>query len=224
MDGLVHHQVIDSFVRRGYPPTVDEIAANLSIPRERAVEALQRLHEGHGVLLHPGSFDIWLAHPFSASPSAVWVAENESRGWWAPCMWCAFGIAVLAAPNATIHVRLGGETGPADIRLRDGAVVSDHVVHFALPPRDAWTNVIHFCSTVLPFRSEEDVTGWCTRHRIAQGAVISAESTLELARAWYGRHLDRDWRKWTLEQARTIFEGAGLTSEFFRIPVTKGTF
>ncbi|WP_394837763.1 alkylmercury lyase family protein [Pendulispora rubella] len=224
MESLVHHLVIDSFVRRGHPPTVDEMAAALNIPRERAAEALRRLHDGHGLVLHPGSLEVWLAHPFSASPTAVWVAADDARGWWAPCMWCAFGITVLTAPNATIHVRLGGENEPADIRLRDGAVVSDHVVHFALPPRDAWANVVHFCSTVLPFRSADDVARWCERHRLPQGAIVSAERTLDLARAWYGHHLDRDWRKWTLHEAQGIFEGAGLTGEFFRLPVTDGTF
>jgi len=223
MEDRVHHHVLESFVRRGYPSSVSEIATALEVTEAQVAEAMRRLHDGHGLVLHPDSLDVWIAHPFSASPTAVWVAEGSS-GWWAPCMWCALGIAGLAAPDATIHVRLGGEHEPADIRLRNGVVASDLVVHFAIPPRDAWTNVVHFCSTVLPFRSAESVALWCERHRITQGAIVPIAQALDLARAWYGRHLDRHWRKWTVQEAQAIFDAVGLTGEFFRLPVSDGSF
>ncbi|WP_394826953.1 alkylmercury lyase family protein [Pendulispora albinea] len=226
MEDRVHHHVIDSFVRRGYPSTAWEIAADLGATSEQVAATLRRLHDGHGLVLHPGSLDVWIAHPFSASPTAVWVAEGE-RGWWAPCMWCALGVAVLAAPNATIHARIGGEHEPVQIQLHDGAVAEDSSslgVHFAVPLRDAWANVVHFCSTVLPFRSAADVERWCERHRIAQGAVVPVAQALDLARAWYGHHLDRDWRKWTLQEAQAIFERVGLTGPFFRLPVSDGVY
>ena len=31
-------------------------------------------------------------HPFSLSPAATWIQQGE-QGWWAPCIWCGFGIA-----------------------------------------------------------------------------------------------------------------------------------
>src|SRR5262249_31700123 len=161
---------------------------------------------------------------FSASPTGVWVQGTE-RGWWAPCLWCAMGIAVLAAPDAVVHTRIGGEREEACIRLRSGRLVSDDLaVHFALPARDAWSNVVHWCATVLPFRAVADVAPWCTRHGLPYGDVVPLTTVLELARSWYGRHLDRDWRKWTLAEAQAIFDRVGLHGDIWKLPVSAGTF
>jgi hypothetical protein len=210
--------VLEAIVRRGYPPGLDELARALGISRDEAAAALRRLHDGHGLVLHPGSTDIWIAHPFSASPTAVWVAAGE-RGWWAPCMWCAMGIVALAAPSATIHARYAGEHEAAAVEVREGEVSpGDLVVHFALPPRDAWRNVVHWCATVLPFRRAGDVTPWCERHGLPLGAIVPAAQVAALGRAWYGRHRDRDWRKWTVAEAQSIFEAVGLRGDFWRLP------
>jgi hypothetical protein len=83
-----HHQIIASFVEHGHPPNDLDPAA------------LDALAADHGVVLHPNSHRIWVAHPFSATPTATWV-EDGARGWWAPCLWCALGIAALCAPAAT---------------------------------------------------------------------------------------------------------------------------
>jgi hypothetical protein len=223
MDGRVHHEVLSTFVRRGRPPSLDELARGLAIAPEDAAAALRRLHDGHGLVLHPGSSDVWIAHPFSASPAAVWVADG-GRGWWAPCLWCAAGIVALAAPTSTIHARYAGEHEPAAIEVRDGAAAGDLVVHFALPPRDAWHDVVHWCQLVLPFRRAEDVAPWCERHGLPRGAVVPWPQVLALGRAWYGRHLDPDWRKHTVAEAQAIFAEMGLTGEFWQLPVSDRPF
>jgi hypothetical protein len=175
-------------------------------------------------VLHPSTTDVWIAHPFSLSPTAVAVA-TETMTWWAPCLWCAGGIVALAAPNATIHTRLAGEIEPLEIRTREGELATeDLLVHFALPPRDAWANVVHWCSTVLPFRREDEVDGWCARHRLARGRTLPLRHVLRLGRAWYGRHLARDWVKWTTSEAREIFRSVGLTGEFWSLPETDERF
>jgi hypothetical protein len=225
VEGRVHHEVIASFVRRGRPPAPGELERALGLSAEDAAAALRRLHDGHGLVLHPGSADIWIAHPFSASPTAVWVAAG-ARGWWAPCLWCAAGIVALAAPAATIHARHAGEHEAVAIEVRDGAAAApgDLVVHFALPPRDAWRNVVHWCATVLPFRRAEDVAPWCERHGLPRGAVVPWPQVLALGRAWYGRHLDEDWRKHTVAEAQAIFDEVGLRGELWRLPVSDRPF
>ena len=224
MDGRVHHEVLSTFVRLGRPPSLDELSRALAIPPEAAAAALRRLHDGHGLVLHPDSTDVWIAHPFSASPTAVWIAAG-ARGWWAPCLWCASGIVAFAAPTATIHARLAGEHEAATIEVQGGAAASgDLAVHFALPPRDAWRNVVHWCSTVLPFRRAEDVAPWCERHGLPRGAVLPWAQVLALGRAWYGRHLDEDWRKHTVAEAQAIFDGLGLRGDFWRLPVSDRPF
>ena len=77
-------------------------------------------------------------------------------------------------------------------------------------------------STVLPFRSEADVDAWCLRHAIAKGAVAPIGQVAELARVWYGKHADHDWKKWSIAQARQIFERVGLTGPFWALETDAG--
>ena len=225
LDSLVHHHVLTGVVRDGHAPAPGELAAALEEAPDRIAGSLRRLHDGHGLVLHPDASDVWIAHPFSLSPTATWVAADGGRGWWAPCIWCAAGVAALAAPTATIHARAGGEAEPIAIALVDGRVVgTSPVVHFPIPPRDAWSNVVHFCASVLPFRRAGDVDAWCQRHRVPRGEVVSMAQALDLGRAWYGRHLDRDWRKWTIAEAQAIFDEVGLTGDFWRLPTGPGRF
>ena len=205
--GHLHHLILRSFVDHGHAPRLGADAAPL----------LDELAAAHGVVLHPGTHEIWIAHPFSASPTAVWVDRGD-RGWWAPCLWCAFGIVTLAAPRATIHTRFGGESEPAVIEVADGVITPAVSVHFALPPREAWNNVVHWCATVLPFRAPADVDAWCTRHAMPRGEIVPIDQVHALARAWYGRHLDERWRKWSTTEAREIFASVGLQAAHWALP------
>ncbi|HTE54586.1 MAG TPA: organomercurial lyase [Kofleriaceae bacterium] len=224
LDALVHHHILTGIVDRGHAPPLAELAASVAVSPSAIEDSLGRLGAAHGLVLHPGSTDVWIVHPFSLSPTATWVEAHDGRGWWAPCLWCATGIAALAAPRAAIHARLAGEAEAITIAIEDGHPRGDLLVHFALPPRDAWTNVVHFCSTVLPFRREADIDAWCARHRLPRGAAVPIAQVAELGRVWYGRHLDRDWRKWTVAEAQAIFEQVGLTDGFWRLPDQRGRF
>ena len=204
----VHHAILESFATRGHPP---------ALPPE-AHAALHELAGDHGVVLHPGSTDVWVAHPFSASPTGIWV-QAPNRGWWAPCVWCALGISVLAAPTATIHARYGGEAEPCTIEVVDGELATrDVVVHFPTPAADAWSNVIHWCACVLPFRRAGDVAPWIDRHAMMSGSIVELVQVHALARAWYGGHLRRDWRKHTTREAQAIFTSVGLVGPHWQLP------
>src|ERR1051325_10480328 len=94
IDSLVHAEILSSIVRSGHAPSAGEISRRLRRSSREVKESLLRLAENHGLALQPGSTEVWVAHPFSLSPTATWV-EGSRRGWWAPCLWCAFGIAAL---------------------------------------------------------------------------------------------------------------------------------
>jgi hypothetical protein len=218
LEGRVHQQVMLSFVTRGHAPSADAIADTLGVSRNQVVEALHRLHEGHGLVLHPGDDSFWVAHPFSGSPTAIWVAAPQ-RGWWAPCIWCAMGIVAIAAPDAVVYARFGGEGREARVVVQGGALVSpDWPIHFAVPARDAWLNVIHFCSTVLPFEHVEEVAAWCDRHALPRGDVLALSQVFALAREWYGPYLDTNWRKRTVGEAQAVFDRVGLHGSHWRLP------
>jgi hypothetical protein len=213
----VHHAFIAPLQRLGRPPAYDEVRRELDLSEVELDTALHDLADRHGVVLHPHRAEPWILHPFSLSPTATWV-EHGSRGWWAPCIWCACGVVALAGGNGTIHARLGGEREAVSVEVRDGQVrQSDLLVHFAVPPREAWNNVHHFCATVLPFESDEAVVTWSQRHALPLGEVVPFPTVMALGSRWYGRHCDPDWRKWTASEAAAIFRDVGLTSSFWQL-------
>ena len=60
---------------------------------------------------------------------------------------------MLAAPNATIHTRYGGEAVPAVFTVEAATRIFPAAsIHFPVAVRKAWDNVVHWCATVRPFR------------------------------------------------------------------------
>jgi hypothetical protein len=163
------------------------------------------------VVLQPHSDEVWVAHPFSAAPT-TFVVTAGTRRWWGTCAWCSLGVAHLAGGNAVIETRLGAVDEPTTIRIEDGKLVdADHVVHFPVPMRDVWTNVIYTCSVMLLFRSAGDVETWCAERGVARGDVRPIEQIWSFAAEWYSRHADPAWVKWSTREAAAIFERHGLT-------------
>lgn len=76
-----------------------------------------------------------------------------------------------------IHTRIGAETEPAVVEVRDGVPqnADEMLVHFSIPPRRAWDNVHQRCSLVLPFRSQSNINQWCERHGRTVCAGILAQ-------------------------------------------------
>ncbi len=105
----LHHAIMESFVERGVAPTTADLAEALSVSEPEVEAALRALDDAHGVVLHPGSTDIWVAHPFSAAPSAFVVRSTDTT-WWAPCAWCALGVAAVVEGDVEI-VRAMGAVG-----------------------------------------------------------------------------------------------------------------
>jgi len=219
----VHHALIRSLIDSGGCPKNSELARHLGISTAQVEERLYKLSEIHGVVLHPHVCEPWVVHPFSVTPTLNWV-EGANASWWAPCIWCACGVAVLAGGEVRIHTRFGAEAAPLVIRVVAGQAVDaqpvdvdDVWVHFAIPPSRAWQNVHLHCSMVLPFRSQEDVSDWCDRYKLPHGEAVPLHQVARLARLWYGTHADVNWHKWTTAEAQRLFHQAGLTSSFWKL-------
>lgn len=222
---LVHHELIQSLIDTGSCPNRSELAERLDTSVAEIEKLLSELAEIHGIVLHPHVCEPWVVHPFSTTPTVHWV-EGPDASWWAPCIWCAFGIATLVGGETRIHTRIGAEVEPLLIRVLKGQLVSlDEVwVHFAIPPARAWQNVHQHCSMVLPFRSREDIVAWCARHQFARGEDVPLHQVAQLAQAWYGKYADPNWHKWTIAEAQEIFQRSGLVSPFWDLGGRKGQF
>lgn len=222
--GALHAAIGRHFVDRGTAPSITELTRQFALDRAVIADALRALADYHGVVLHPQSGEIWAMHPFAAAPTLFWV-ESEGRGWWGNCAWCSLGIVALLGTDARITTRLGGEAATVMVEIEGGVVKTpEYVVHFPIPMVQAWDNVTYTCSCMLLFESPAAVEEWCVRHAIPRGDVQPLSKVWAFAQAWYDRHLDPDWTKWTTEEARELFQRFGLTGPTWALPATTERF
>lgn len=220
----LHEAIISGFLKDQRPPTVAELAKRFACSLTEAREGLRALADAHGVVLHPKSDEIWVAHPFSAAPTSF-VVRSGGRSWWGNCAWCSLGVAQLAGGTATIEARSGALDAPITVRIEGGKLLdADLVVHFAVPMRRAWDNVIYTCSVMLLFRDESEVDAWCAARGIAKGDVRPLSQVWKFAAEWYSRHADAAWEKWTVEEAAEIFRRHGLTGPTWDLQASSERF
>jgi Alkylmercury lyase len=221
----LHYELVHGLLTVGACPSNVELTHRLDTDMATVENLLRELASIHGVVLHPHVCAPWILHPFSLTPTLNWV-ESSGRGWWAPCVWCALGVAALAGGEVRIHSRLGAEGEPLIVPVKDGEPqdFDSLVVHFAIPPARAWDNVHEHCSMVLPFRSSDEVRSWSRRHRLPMGEPVPLAQVARLARVWYGSHARPDWHKWSVAEAQQIFRDAGLQSDFWSLGEKTGKF
>lgn len=223
-NSLLHYFVMQHIIDTGYAPKISEIAAKFDVSDEKVKESLLLLQENHGVVLHPNSSEIWIMHPFSNAPTNFWI-QSDRGGWWANCAWCALGAATLLDEDATIITTLGAESKQVIVSIKDGKVLNENLyIHFPIPMKNAWDNVVYTCSTMLLFDSEEEINRWCERHDIDKGDVQPIQKIFEFAKVWYGNHLSPEWVKWTTEEAKEIFERFDLSHPVWDISITQSRF
>lgn len=133
----------------GYAPRASELSKITGVNTREVEQALQSLANEHALVLHPGTFDIWVAHPFALFPTLFWVRTGEKQ-WWGNCAWCSLGIASLSDSDTDIFTKLQGREEPVTIHIRNLEVKEkDYVVHMPLPAKNSWDNVINFCANTL---------------------------------------------------------------------------
>ena len=66
------------------------------------------------------------------------------------------------------------------------------------------------------FRSEEHARRW-QAGRSPASDILTLDQANRLARAWYAKKLDPDWRRHTAAEAQALFSELGLDPEFWRL-------
>lgn len=214
----LHHAIVRSFVTRQCAPSIAALATEFGLDRNEVVRGLRQLADDHGVVLHPKTDEVWIVHPFSATPTPF-VVKSGTKRWWGNCAWCSLGLVHLIGGSATIETRIGGIEDPVDIRVQNGELLDDDlVIHFPVPMKDAWDSVIYTCSLMLVFRSEPQIDDWCRLRALPKGDVRPIRQVWRFASEWYARHGDADWKKWSVAEAAEIFKRHHLTHPVWQLP------
>lgn len=220
----LHYAIMRHLMDYGFAPTIEALSGKFGVEPEEVARTLSRLQEDHGVVLHPHRPEVWVIHPFSTAPTCFVVRHGE-RLWWANCAWCSLGIAALLGGNGiSIDSRLGADGDPVTVHVEAGRVREELLVHFPVPMTSVWDNVIYSDSTVLMFESPAEIEAWAKRHNIRRGDVQPIQRVYDLAAVWFGRHLDQDWRKWTMTEAQEIFRKIGLSGPIWDLPQSAERF
>lgn len=134
-------EVYRHFAETGRAPNLDALAEATGVPVADVPAALGALEAHHHLALLPDRSGVWMAHPFSAVPTAFPVDTSRGR-FWGNCVWDAFGIPAILGVDGRTETRCAGSGAPLSFGVSGGLRVGDEgVVHFVVPPRDAWDDI-----------------------------------------------------------------------------------
>jgi hypothetical protein len=141
LDKCIRFQVYTQFVKTGQAPTIAEVAKAVSCSPSDVQAAYQRLAAGKALVLQK-SGAVLMAEPFSTVPTAFAV-EVGTRMWWGNCIWDALGIPAMLKQDARLMTACGCCNEAMTLEVRDGKLLNaPGIVHFAIPPREWWQDVV----------------------------------------------------------------------------------
>ena len=126
----------------GRAPTIDETAGALGIAHDDAVDAYRDLAGSHAIELHPGTLDVWMAHPLSAVPTA-YVATVNGHDHFANCIWDGLGVVSMLGGTGSVRTRCEDCGDSLQVDVIQGALAGEPegVVHFAVPASDWYEDI-----------------------------------------------------------------------------------
>lgn len=141
LDKQVRHYIYEHFVKTGQAPTLLSCAQAFSCPIPDVQEVFQRLADGHTLVLQSNG-EILMAEPFSAVPTAFSV-EIGNHVWWGNCIWDALGVLAMLKEDGRVVTACGCCNDAMRVEVRNGHLVeASGCVHFALPPKEWWKDVV----------------------------------------------------------------------------------
>jgi hypothetical protein len=141
IDRSVRWHVYDAALRSGIPPGSAAVAEAAQLAVEDVLASFRRLAVERIFVLQPDSGEILMAAPFSAVPTPFLV-ESDGLSAWGNCIWDALGIPAMLGRNARIVTSCGDCGAASTIEVRGGSVAGDGLVHFAIPAREWWKDIV----------------------------------------------------------------------------------
>ncbi len=165
-----------------------------------------------------------MIHPFSLAPTNFYVTSKKGE-WWGNCAWCSLGIAALIKEDVKISTTIGAETKRIEVNIVAGEIQEkNYFIHFPIPMKNAWDNVIYTCSNMLIFENKNQINIWSKKHNMPKGDIQSIEKVWNFSKKWYGNHLNPDWKKWTIKEAKQMFKEFELDNEIWHLDDSRERF
>ena len=122
------------FIEEQRAPEPREIADRLQMTVDGVASALRALAADDVIAFVPTTEDVWLAHPFCATP-APFKVEVDDRKWEAICVWDALGIPALLGSDGSVSTSCPDCGQPMALEIVGGEIVapSSFLVHFGVP-------------------------------------------------------------------------------------------
>ncbi len=140
-DKHVRHYIYEYFVKTGLAPTLQHCAQEFSCSVADIHAVFHRLSDGRAIVLQSNG-EILMAEPFSAVPTTYSV-EIGNHMWWGNCIWDALGVLAMLKEDGRVITACGCCNDSMQVKIHNGQLVeTSGCVHFAIPPKKWWENVV----------------------------------------------------------------------------------
>lgn len=128
----------------GRVPDAAEVAEHLGRSAREVVEAFRQLAESHVYVLEPGDATrLRMANPFSAVPTPFNV-QVGGRQYFGNCVWDALGVVSLLGGEGRVRTVCPDCQEPMILDVSGRHLTPlEGVVHFGVPARRWWDDIIH---------------------------------------------------------------------------------
>ena len=229
-NSILHYFIITSIIKHGRAPSIEEMAKKYDTTTITIKNALHKLQDYHGVVLHPNNDEVWICHPFSLAPTNFRIT-SDNGSWYGTCAWCSLGASKLLGGNVGITTMLADTGKTVTVKIENNELCNPDkamCVHFPIKMADAWDNVVYTCQCMQLFSCSNGVKQWAARHLPPgpqlKGSIQPLHKCFKFAREWYGNHADNNWIKWTANEAAAMFQRHGLEGEIWELQLSQGHF
>ncbi|HVF19987.1 MAG TPA: organomercurial lyase [Mycobacteriales bacterium] len=218
----VRRVLYDTLAAEGRAPSVREVARAAGLTVVDAQATLGELAQRHALVLTQDGDAVRMAHPFSAAPMGFVVTADspaDDRMWWGGCAWDSFGISAALGVDVWIATSCPGCGARLDYAAGPSLPpTADLVVHFLVPARSWWSDVVRTCSHIRAFCDPTHVDAWCSSTGEPRGEIVALADVWRLAQPWYGDRLAPDYAPRPVERSQQLLAAVGLTGEFWQLP------
>jgi hypothetical protein len=138
-DADVRRAIYDLTIRNGSTPAIGGVAAELRASETEVRDAFRRLAAQRILVLDAD--DILMAAPFSGVPTSFVVRAN-GISYYANCIWDALGVSPMLKADSTIETTCPDCAMPMELAVRGDEVRGEGIVHFAVPAREWWNDIV----------------------------------------------------------------------------------